>query len=207
MGAKIATEIRVGNVLKLDGVAARVVSQEIRGTGKFGKTVHIQAKALTDNRLIEKSIRVEEKLEDIETKHVHLQYLYREGDNFIFMNNETFEQSPISAKAIGKQEVFLKENTDVHAICMGDEPVTIDFPRTVELKVVSTPPGVRGQADTTFKEAQLENGLKVLVPQFVKDGEIVRVNTDDFSYVDRVTVKSMKSAPTPQTEEPSKEKS
>ena len=193
----------MGNVLKLDGAAARVISQEIRGTGKFGKTVHIRAKSLTDSRLIEKSFRVEEKVEDIETKHVHLQYLYREGDNFIFMNNETFEQSLIPAKAIGKQEIFLKENTDVRAISIGDQPVSIDLPKTVELKVVRTPPGVRGQADTTFKEAELENGLKILIPQFVKEGEVVRVNTDDFSYLDRVTVKSMKS----EVEAPPKEKS
>lgn len=192
----------MGNVLKLDGTPARVISQEVRGTGKFGKTVHIRAKNLTDSRLVEKSFRVEEKVEDIEVKHAHLQYLYREGDNFIFMNNETYEQAPISAKAVGKQEIFLKENTDVRAICIGDQPVTIDFPKTVELKIKSTSPGVRGQSDTTFKEAEVENGLKILVPQFVKEGEIVRVNTDDFSYIDRVTVKSMKS----ETEAPSKEK-
>lgn len=194
METKTATEVRVGNVLKVDGVAAKVIFQEIRGTGKFGKTVHLRLKGLADGRLIEKSVRAEEKLEDVETHVVALQYLYRDGENFVFMNNETYEQFPLPAKAIGKQEAFLKENAEVKAICIGEKPAALDFPKTAELKVVTTPPGVKGQADTTFKEAELENGLKVLVPQFVKAGEVVRVNTEDFSYVDRVTVKSLKEA-------------
>ena len=206
MGTKVATEVRVGNVLRIEGVAAKVIFQEIRGTGKFGKTIHLRLKGLGDGHMIEKSVRAEEKMEDIEVRHVHLQYLYRDGKQFIFMNNETFEQFPISAGAIGKQEIFLKENTDVQAIYIGEQPVAIDFPKAAELKVVSAPPGVRGQADTTYKEAELENGLKILVPQFIREGEVVRVNTEDFSYLDRVTVKSLKSGPSPQGQEASKEK-
>lgn len=194
MGTKTATEVRVGNVLKVDGVAAKVIFHEVRGTGKFGKTIHLRLKGLTDGHLIEKSVRAEERLEDLETHLVTLQYLYRDGENFVFMNNETYEQFPLPAKAVGKQEVFLRENAEVKAICIGEKPVAIDFSKTVELKVVSTAPGVKGQADTTFKEAELENGLQVLVPQFVKAGEVVRVNTEDFSYLDRVTVKSLKEA-------------
>lgn len=188
-----ATEIRVGNVLKFEGVACKVIFHEIRGTGKFGKTVHLKLKRLTDGHLVEKSLRAEEKAEDVETRHVKLQYLYRDGEQFVFMNNETYEQFPIPSRAIGRQEIFLKENSEVSAIFIGDQPVTIEFPRVVELKVVSAPPGVKGQADTTFKEVELENGLKILVPQFIKEGEGVRVNTEDFSYLDRITTKSLKS--------------
>lgn len=201
MGTKEVTEVRAGNVLKVDGVPAKVISHEMRGTGKFGKTVHLKLKALADGRLIEKSLRAEEKVEDVETHAIGLVYLYRDGDNFIFMNNETYEQFPLPAKAVGKQAIFLKEDAEVKAICVGETPVTIDFPRTVELKVVSAPPGVKGQADTTFKEVGLENGLKILAPQFVREGETLRVNTEDFSYLDRVTVKSLKEA----VEKPEKE--
>lgn len=195
MGMKDATAVRVGHVLKIDGVISKVISQEVRGTGKFGKTVHLKLKSFTDNRLIEKSLRVEDRVEDVEVHQVKLQYLYREGGQFIFMNHETYEQFPIPAKALGRREVFLKENMEVSAIYVGEKPLDVDFPRTVELKVVSTAPGVRGQSDTTYKEAELENGLKILVPQFIKEGEWVRVNTEDFSYLDRVTIKSLKSAP------------
>lgn len=207
MGMIEATEIRAGNIVSIDGILSKVVSQEIRGTGKFGKTVHFKLKSLTDDRSLERSVKAEDRVEQVEIQHVHLQFLYRDGTNFIFMNNETYEQFPIPQEAIGRQEVFLKENTDVRAVCVGEKPVTLDFPKTVELKVVSTPPGVKGQADTTYKEAELENGLKILVPQFIREGETIRMNTDDFSYVDRVTVKSLKSAPLPESPETPKDKS
>ncbi len=187
-----ATEVRAGNVFRIDGAPCRVMAHEIRGTGKFGKTVHLKLKRLADGHFVEKSLRVEERLEEVEVRHVKLQFLYRDGGEFVFMNNETYEQFPIPAKAIGKQEIFLRENTEVSAIFVGDQAVTVDFPKVVELKVASAPPGVRGQADTTFKEVELENGMKLLAPQFIKEGEVVRVNTEDFSYLDRVTVKSLK---------------
>lgn len=192
MGVKDSTDARVGNVLKLDGVICIVISQEIRGTGKFGKTVHLKVKSLADARIMEKSIRAEERVEEVEINHVKLQYLYRDGDQFYFMNNETYEQAPLSAKAIGKQEVFLKENMEIDAIYIEDKPVSLEFPKIAELKVVSTAPGVKGQTDTNYKDAELENGIKVLVPQFIKEGETVRINTADFSYLDRVTVKKEK---------------
>lgn len=192
MGLKEATELRVGNVVKIDGTVSKIISQEIRGTGKFGKTVHIKAKGLIDGHYLEKSFRTGERVEEVEVRHVKLEYLYKDGDQLVLMNNQTYEQFPIPAKAIGKQEILLKENTEVSAIFLGDQPVTIEFPKVVELKVVSAPPGVRGQADTTYKEVELENGLKILVPQFIKEGEIVRLNTEDFSYLDRVTTKSLK---------------
>ena len=193
MGMKEAMDIRAGNVLKIDGAACKVISHEIRGTGKFGKTIHLKLKRLTDSHMLEKSVKAEERVEDVETRHVKLQYLYRNGDQLMFMNNETYEEVALPAQAIGKQETFLKENTEVDAIYSGDKPISLEFPKSVELKVVRTAPGVKGQADTTFKEAELENGLQILVPQFIKEGEIVRINTEDFSYLDRVTVKSLKS--------------
>lgn len=193
MGMKDSTETRVGNVLKIDGVTSIVLSQEMRGTGKFGKTVHLRLKNLADGRLIEKSLRAEERVEEIEVHHAKLQYLYRDGNDFHFMNNETFEQFPLPAAAIGKQDVFLKEGMEVSALTVEEKPVSLEFPKIAELKVLSTAPGVKGQSDTTYKEAELENGLKVLVPQFIKEGETVRINTEDFSYLDRVTVKTMQS--------------
>jgi elongation factor P len=188
----IATEVRVGNVVKIDGKHCKVVSQEIRGTGKFGKTVNLKLKVIEDGHILEKSFRVEEKIENVDVRHVTLQYLYKDGDHFVFMNNETYEQCSVPAKTVGKQELFLKENTEINVVFDEDKPLSIDFPKQVELKVRMTPPGAAGR-DSTYKEAELENGLKILVPQFVKEGETVRINTEDFSYLERLTVKSMKS--------------
>ena len=187
-----ASEIRLGNILRVEGKTAKVISQEIKGTGKFGKTVHVRLKMIEDGRVTEKSYRAEEKVEDVEVRVVKLQYLYRDGDRFVFMNGETFDQVSLPAKTVGKQEIFLKENSETSALFEGDKPLSIDFPKTVDLKVVSAPPGVKGQADTTYKEVELENGLKILAPQFVKEGETVRVDIENLSYHERLAVKSMK---------------
>lgn len=187
----IATDIRVGNVIRIDGKASRVMTQEIRGTGKFGKMVHLKLKSLEEGHVIEKSYRAEDKVEDIPVHLVKMQYLYRESDQFVFMNMETYEQFSISSKAVGKHEVFLKENEVIDVLFGEGKVLSIMFPRIVELKVTGTAPGVKGQSDTTYKEAELENGLKILVPQFIREGEKIRVNTDDLSYLERVPVKNM----------------
>ena len=187
-----ATEIRVGNILKVDGKLGRVLSQEIRGTGKFGKTVHLRLKGLEDGNIHEKSIRAEDKVEDVDAQRVKMQFLYKEKGQLIFMNMETYEQFPISEKTVGKQAIFLKENLEIDILFAAGRALSIDFPKVVEFKVSSAPLPVKGGSDTTYKEVELENGLKILVPQFVKAGEKVRVNVEDLTYLDRVTTKSLK---------------
>ncbi len=187
----IAADIRVGNVIQNDGKLCKVLTQEIRGTGKFGKMAHLKLKCLEDGHILEKSFRAEDKVEDVPVHFVKMQYLYRESDQFVFMNMETYEQFSITSKAVGKHEVFLKENEVIDVLFGQGKVLSIAFPKIVELKVASTPPGVKGQSDTTYKEAELENGLKILVPQFISAGEKIRVNVDDLSYLDRVPLKSM----------------
>ena len=187
----IASDIRVNNVIHIEGKSCKVLTQEIRGTGKFGKMVHLKIKSLEDGHMMEKSFRADDKVEDVSVHFVKMQYLYRESDQFFFMNMETYEQFSISAKAVGKHEVFLKENDIIEVLFGEDKVLSIVFPKIVELKVTSAPPGVKGQTDTTYKEAELENGLKMLIPQFVNEGEKIRVNTEDLSYLDRVPLKSL----------------
>ncbi len=187
-----ATEVRVGNVIRVDGKICKVLSQEIRGTGKFGKTVHAKIKSLEDGNVQEKSWRAEDKIETVEVQYVKMQYLYREGGRFYFMNMTNYEQYALPAGAVGKQEVFLKENLEINVLFAENKPVNVEFPRLIELKVVSSPLGVKGGGDSTYKEVELENGLKILAPQFIKEGEIIRVSAEDLSYVERVPVKSLK---------------
>ncbi len=187
-----ATEIRVGNILKIEGKLCKVISQEIRGTGKFGKTVHLKLKGLEDAHIYEKSVRAEEKVEDVDAQRVKMQYSYKEGTQFVFMNMETYEQFPILEKSVGKQAVFLKEGLEIDVLFAEGKAISIDFPKTAELQVVSTAPATKGGGDSTYKEAELENGIKILIPQFVKEGEKIRVNVEDLSYMDRITTKSLK---------------
>lgn len=188
---KVATELRTGNVVRLEGRICKVLLHEVRGTGKFGKTVHLKLKGLEDGHILEKSLRAEDKLEDVEFVRVKMQYLYRDGEQFCFMNMSTYEQFALPAKAVGRQEIFLKENAELDVDFAEGKPLSVAFPKMVELKVVNAPPPVKGGGESTFKEAELENGLTVLVPQFVKTGETIRLNVEDLSYIDRVTTKSL----------------
>ncbi len=188
---KIASDIRVGNVLRLDGKPLKVLTQEMKGTGKFGKTVHLKLKNLEDGRTSDKSLRADEKVDECELHHVKMQYSYKDGEQFNFMNMETFEQFALPASSVGDQEAFLKENMEIQVEFVDGKPLSIAFPKIVELEVVSTPPPVKGGGDSTFKEAELENGLKLLVPQFVKEGDKIRVDTDELKYLERVTSKSL----------------
>ncbi|HXV28054.1 MAG TPA: elongation factor P [bacterium] len=198
---KDATEVRTGNVVRVDQKICKVMSQEIRGTGKFGKTVHVKLKNLQDGNVIEKSWRAEDRVEDLELERVKMQYLYREGDQFVFMNMQTYEQLPLAAKTVGKQEVFLKENMEIDVEIVEGKPLSIAYPKIVELKVVNAPPPVKGGSDSTYKEVELENGLMILVPQFIKEGESVRIDVENLSYLERVTVKSMATEQRPKEKE------
>jgi elongation factor P len=185
----MASDIRVGNVIRVDGKLCKVLTQEIRGTGKFGKSAMLKLRSLDEGNVIEKKMSADADAEEVDTRVVEMQYLYREGDHFMFMNMETYDQFPLSEKAVGKHEVFLRENEVIKVLFGEGKVLSIAFPKIVELKVASTAKGVGGGAN--FKDAELENGLKVLVPQFVSEGETIRLNTDDLSYLDRVSVKSM----------------
>lgn len=186
-----ATEIRVGNIIRLEGKTFRVLSREMKGAGKSAKHIHLKLKNVDDGHIAEKSVRAEEKIEDVEFRRTIMQYLYQQDEHFIFMNMETYEQFPVSSQVVGKHAVLLKENVEIEVDSVEDRVVGINFPKLVELKVVTAPPGTRGASDSNYKEVELENGMKVLVPQFVKEGETIRLNTEDFSYQERVSTRSI----------------
>ncbi len=187
---KTATDVRVGNVIRSGGKSCKVISQEVRGTGKFGKTVHLKVKGLEDGNMQELSVRAEDKVEDIELARVKMQYLYKDQSQYVFMNTETYEQFFLSEKVIGSQGSFLKENSEIDILFEGEKPLSIDFPKIAELKVVSTTPPAKGARAANYKEAELENGLKLLVPPFIKEGDSVRVDVETSSYLDRVVTKN-----------------
>lgn len=187
----VATDIRVGNILRFENKVCKVLTQELKGTGKFGKTVHLKVRCIEDGHIMEKSLRAEEKVDEVEFHRSKVQYLYKDGNQYVFMSMENYEQFQISESALGQQSVFLKENDELEADFIEGNPAGVDFPEVVELKVMNAPPAVKGGSDSTYKEIELENGLKVLAPQFVKEGESVRINTHDLSYHARVTKKSL----------------
>lgn len=180
-----ATEIHEGILLLLEGRLFKVVSSEFGGAAKVGRIVHLKLKSIPEGNLYERSFKGDEKVEPAHLNTFQMEYIYNDGENYYFMNKQTYEQIPISKKIVGPVALFLKENSDISIEFFKGQPVNVVFPKIVHLKVLSSPPGIH-EVDSTYKTAVLENGLEVLVPQFIKEGDIVEIEVETRRYLDRL---------------------
>ena len=115
-----------------------------------------------------------------------MQYLYAEGDGYVFMDNETYDQLTLAKEWVGDQMMFLKENEAVQVIMYDGKPISLEMPKTVELKVVDTEPSVKGAtAAAQYKPATLETGAKITVPPFISIGDVIQVDTEEEKYLGR----------------------
>ncbi len=181
-----ANEVHEGMTVQVDGKVCKVVSAVPHGTGKTGRMMHIQLKTIPDGNFIEKKLGPADKVDNVSLEHRSMEYQYKDEDFFYFYDETSFEQMPISKEVVGEAGPFLKENTRITIEFLNDSPVNIIFPRIVEMVVRSCAPARKGEGDSTFKEATLENDQVILVPQFIKEGDIVRVDVPKNKYMDRV---------------------
>ena len=150
--------------------------------------MRVKFKDVVDGRVLERRFNIGEKLEDVRVERRPYQFLYKEGEDFIFMNNETFEQVPIAHDLITGVD-FLKEGMTVEVVsdASSDTVLFAELPTKVELQVTYTEPGLKGDTATnTLKPATVETGAEVRVPLFINEGEIIRIDTRDGSYCERV---------------------
>lgn len=187
-----ASEIRAGTAVKLDDRMYKVLEViHHAGTGQVAGFAVLKLKDIRFAHLSERRFKLTDKLEEVELKKKQMQYIYTDGEMFFFMDPETYEQYGIPKHTIGSIVRFLKEGMKVIVELIAEEAVALQFPKVVELKVALTAPGIRSEQDNTMKSATLENGIEILVPQFVESAEIVRVDTESGKYVERVTVKKV----------------
>ncbi len=186
----LASDVRAGMTVSLEGTLFRVV-EAVRhaGTAQQKGFVALKLRNLRTGALTERRFRPDETLTEVELEKRPMEYLYTDGEAFYFMDPETFDQYSIPAAMIGDLEVFLQANQRIPVELHNGEPVAVAFPETVDLKVVSTAPPLRDKESHVYKPATLENGLEVLVPQFILEGDVVRVNVYTREYVDRVEKK------------------
>ncbi|MEW6097382.1 MAG: elongation factor P [bacterium] len=181
-----ADEIRDGTILLIDGKLYKAIGVEFGGTAKFGRVVHVKLQNLLEGTFTEKTFQGSGMVEDIHLDKYDMEYLYNDGDNFHFMNTQTYEQFPVSKEIVGTFATYLRENTTIQVEFYKGTPVNIVFPKIMELKVVSAPPAMHTLDSDTPKQVTLENDMEVLVPQFVKEGDIVRIEVSTGKYMDRV---------------------
>lgn len=183
-------EVHKNTKLLINNILYNVDDAEFVKPGKGRAIYRLKLRNLIDGSTVDRTYHSGEKVEEAHTTAEEEQYLYREGDNFVFMNSETFEQHFIPGELIGERKSFLKEGMEVILLMMGDKPIDITMPTSVELKVVkSEVPTKTFTITAQMKPATLETGATVDVPTFVKEGDIIKVDTRTGTYVERVTRK------------------
>ena len=182
-----ANNFRQGLVLLLDGQLYSVVDYSRVKPGKGGAYVRTKLKRMSDGNVMERTFRSEDRLEDVRLEYKSMQFLYKDGGLLYFMDNETYEQQPLTAQQLGEDTVkFLAEGASIKVGFHKNDPVGIELPPSVELQIVKTDPGVRGDTATGgSKPAELTTGYVVQVPLFIQQGEVIRIDTRTGEYLER----------------------
>jgi len=180
-------DFRTGLTIEVEGDIYTVVDFQHVKPGKGSAFVRSKLKNLRTGAVIERTFRAGEKLPRAHLERKEMQYLYREGDSFVFMDNETYEQVSLTTEQLGDNVKYLKENMNIYLLTHGGNLIGVELPNFVELEVVAADPGVRGDTATGgTKSATLETGLAIQVPLFVEVGDVIRVDTRTGEYLERV---------------------
>lgn len=181
-----AFDIRVGNILEHEKGLWRVLKTDFVKPGKGGAFVQVEMKNIETGTKSNTRFRSGETMEKAVVEPRTMQYLYADSTGYVFMDNESFEQSILSEDLLEGQTGYLLPNTEIQVNLHNDRPIGVELPSIVILEVVEADPAIKGQTATgSYKSARMETGITVMVPQFVNAGEKIRVNTTDGVYVDR----------------------
>ena len=185
--AMSASQLRRGNVIMHEGEPCRVVEFQHIKPGKGPAYMQTKLRNILTGVIFDYRFRAADTVEKASMNTKELQFLYHDGHHHYFMDNETYEQFPIGDEALGESAQWLVPNMDVQVEFLESRPIGVQLPRTLELRVEATEPGVRGDTRTSVtKPARLENGVTIQVPAFVDQGEVVRVDPEGGTYIERV---------------------
>lgn len=179
-------EIRVGYVIEHKGRRWLVTKTEHVKPGKGGAFVQAEMKDIQHGTKLNERFRSSESVERVHMEDRDYQYLFNDGQEYTFMDQETFDQVTLSANLIGESTPFLTESMIVRVSLCDGEPIAVALPETIVMEVVEAEPTVKGQtASASFKPGKLANGLRVMVPQYIEAGTKIVVRTADCTYVER----------------------
>lgn len=182
-----ATQIREGMILIINDDLYRVTWKMHRTPGKGNACMQTKLKHIQNGRNLEKRFLSNERVDKAVLDSRNMQYLYKETDGYVFMDNETFDQLSIATDIIGSAILYLKEEQDYTVTFFKDTVVGLELPKTMELHVTVAPPEIRkATAASSLRPVELENGLTVNAPAFIKEGDLIRINTETNDYLERV---------------------
>jgi len=180
-------EFRKGLKIELENKPYLIVDFQHVKPGKGGAFVRTRLKNMINGRVIDQTFRSGEKVAIPDLEENVMQFLYREADQYVFMDNTTYDQIYLTREQVGDQVQFLQENIDIKLLSFKKEPIGLELPTFVELTVTATDPGLKGDtASGGSKPATLETGVVIQVPLFISEGDKLRVDTRTGSYIERV---------------------
>jgi len=187
MSSVKATQLRPGMVIQHDGQLYSVFSTEHRTPGNKRGSMQTRMKNLRTGAIIDYRFRAEEFVDRAILDEIEFEFLYHEGDEYHFMNTQTYEQMQMTKEELGETVYYLIPNTVVKIEFFEEKPIGVDLPDTMDMKVIQTEPTLqKATASAVMKPATLETGLVVNVPPFVNEGDKIRVDTSEARYVQRV---------------------
>jgi elongation factor P len=180
-------DLRTGAVCKFNGENCAIISFQHIKPGKGGAFYQVKMRNIKTGRVVENRFRSGESMEFVRVEKRKFQYLYPDGDMLMMMDGDSFEQIPIERNVIGDSAKFLRENDEVSISFEGDQVLAAELPLQVNLTVTHTEPGHRGDTATNVtKPATVETGAEVLVPIFINEGDVIRIDTENGNYIERV---------------------
>lgn len=181
-----ANDLRPGMIIQHKGELFSIYKAEHRTPGNLRAFVQARMRNLRSGALIDHRFRSTDVVEKVNLDEVEMQYLYSDGDSFHFMNTSTYEQIRLHKDVLGDRALYLIPDGILKVEFFEGNPIDIALPATVDLKVVETEPGIKGASATNVtKSAKLETGLVVQVPPFISEGEVIRVDTAEGTYLER----------------------
>jgi elongation factor P len=181
-------DIKVGLVVNYEGEPYIVLEANFVRMQQRKPVMQTKMRHLITGKVLEYSFKPGDKLEIADLVRTKVNYLYRDGDSLHFMDNRTYEQFSLPVSLLGEKVGFLKDGQEVDVLFYNDKPINIELPKKVELRVTAAPPGVKGDTaqGSVLKTVTLETGATIQAPLFVKDGDVIRINTERAEYVERV---------------------
>jgi len=182
----LASQLRSGVAIRYQSQNYKVIASDYHhGKGKMGGAAHVRLRNLDTGTLWEHSFRSELRFEDIPLEKRVMEFLYDDQDQCCFMNPETYEQTEIPKTMVGEHTAFLEPGMHLSVEFLDGRPVSVLFPDVLEVKIADTAPPMHQQPDSAFKSARLANGIEIMVPQFVKPGDLIRLDLNGLRYMDR----------------------
>ncbi|WP_319584776.1 elongation factor P [uncultured Pseudodesulfovibrio sp.] len=179
-------DFRTGLKIEIDGKPFEIIEFQHFKPGKGGAMVRTKLRQMMTGQVLDKTFRSGEKVDKPDMSVTEMQYIFRDGENFVFMDLETYEQMHVPGDNVGPQGGFIKEGDTVKVLLYNGELIGVDLPANVSLTVAQTDPGIQGdRVSNATKPATMETGLKVNVPLFINEGDTIKVDTRSGEYLGR----------------------